>query len=705
MNKLWPLLLTTVILTGCEDPYPSQEVQDNLSVNAPAQERKVRSGFGTNFEGRTFDFTEGNTDEYFISAVVPSGRAVITFTDLPAGATFVRGENKISWQPGFDFVNVSIMDNKLQEVATTIPVKMRIHSTDNPGIREEFTGFFRVRNFRNPTEIQIGATQWSELDVNEGDTETQRITITSVDFPDGPYQLTISPQIQGLTFTPVSNVPNQYDLTFAPGFDAIKIQDCVFNFGCERSENVTFSVRGPDGFTVSTSKTITYNDVRKTPEVSFPENLTIGLNGSIQFVATDPNNEVAPTIELTSMKPEHGEFTFTTEDFDAISKSTVATIDWKDIPLTYNNQIERLSFRICNYDHGDFESDGSISGITNCIDKSVNITITNNQRPAPQIVREDWPLNDKKIFLVGETYSQDLKFTLGENEDIASVDLILPPLITDGSGTNPTQNLVELGTLDGEFSVDITALAPGPYQFSVRVTSSYGVQTSEAFIFEVLPADWSTTLVLGNSVRDQENVNLQSHIADFDFVNPFNTPLVYPITERRETAVIGTAALKEMNEDEFTNVFRTFKNVVIASPVLAQLPTSVLSMFSVMSVEPLNQRYQDLTGATDITTEKLVAKRGVLTSAAVQPSFKGNSTTESMNPQTLFVGSDSPCETAMFIRLGQQELPLATVCNNTRGGKWIIVGTEWGDLKMDASELQLPATWFNELLNLEIDND
>jgi hypothetical protein len=718
MKKVWPILLALAV--GCNDnPYP--DAGQNVSTEAPKEKRTVRNAISVDFSDRVFNFSEGTEDFYRLNVKVPAGKPIIKVKGLPDGAVYETREVLVDEHPSDPSKNVYerrtglwwLPDTKVVNTEVSPELRQRIFEADvfvssslSPSVKSSFKIFLKVKNTRGQTKLDMGQS-WDNLDVNEGGRDDIDLTIDSKDFPNGEFDLSISPRIEGLRYEPVLNRPTKYKVVFEPNFDAIHVKDCGGSSFCKKTFDVSFRVTEPDNHTTNIVKKVSYQDRRQDVAVSLDEEIEIGLNGTFQFLSSDPNNEVEPRVELSGPEPEFGKFELVTSSFTATNKSTLTKIKWTDIPQSMIGENEFLSFRVCNYDYDDYNSNSdSFDDPSRCRTRTIEVKIEHNQRPAPELTRDNWLNNERKYFLVGEKKSNTISFKVPADEDAPQIDLIRPKAAGDGAGSDPVaDNNIRIMQIGDEIRIDIEAVKPGPAQFSIRLTSAYGVQHTEGFFFEVLPADWSSTLVLGESKRSQEQKNLEANIDNYDFINPFNTALKFPVTLKRDTIVIGTDILKDMPADDFfDNIFENFENIIIASPLINELPESVLRRFKDAKVEPKNDRLKQQDPNVDFSKLELIANSDVISTNSKLANLKGDSTNESQNPSTLFVKRNSPCKITFFISddAAQKEYPVTAVCNRAGAGKMVLMGTEWGEFKMDATEKELPKKWFDEHMKLEI---
>lgn len=713
MKKVWPMLLALAV--GCnENPYPN--AGSDVSKEKPKAVRAVQPAISVDFNERVFNFTEGTEDYYRLNAKVPTGKPVISLKGLPKGAVYETRKVVIDQATGDFEMKTGLFwnpDTKIVDTELNPELRERIFDVDvyvassaDTSVKSSFKIFLKVANTRQSTKLTMGSN-WDNLDVKEGGKDELKLKIESKDFPTGDFDLTISPKIQGLRYEPIQNAPGEYNVIFEPNFDAIHVKDCGGSSFCKKSYDVSFRVIEPDNHTTNIVKKVSFNDARQDVAVSLEEEITIGLNGSFEFLSSDPNNEVEPRVELSGLEPEFGKFKMETQSFTATNKSTLTKIQWTDIPQSMIGDSEFFSFRVCNYDYSDYRDANNPSEPSRCRTKSIEVKVVQNIRPEPKITRPKWQNNERKYLLVGEKLTEVVEFEVGAGEDDPKIELIKPKAAGDGQGDDQVvDNDITIFQSGNKIRMIVEAKKPGPAQFSIRLTSSYGVQHVEGFFFEVLPADWSSILVLGESRRSQEQKNLEANIENFDFINPFNTALKFPQTLKRDTIVIGSDILRDLPEDEFfNNIFQNFKNIIIASPLVVNLSDAVLNRFKDQSVQP-NGRLSSRNFTGNIADLALIADKDVISANSKAAGLRGDSSLESADPAIIKVSRNSACKAALLFEAEinniTEEYPLAVVCNRGNGGKMILMGTEWGEFKMEASEIKLPQTWFEELMNLEL---
>ena len=500
MKQLWPILLALTI--GCNDnPYPN--AGSDVKKDKPEERRTVRNAIAVDFSERVFNFSEGTEDFYRLNAKVPTGKPLIRLKGLPKGAVYEKRKVLVDENPNDPSQNIYEYrtglwwkpDQKVVNTETSPDIREKIFdaevfvsSSATPSVKSSFKIFLKVSNTRQPTKLDMGDS-WNNIDVKEGDRGELDLIIDSKDFPNGGFDLSISPRIEGLRFEPILNQPAKYKVVYSPKFDAIHVRDCAGSSYCKKTFDVSFRVTEPDNHTTNIIKKVSYSDRRQDVSISLNEKIEIGLNGTFQFLSSDPNNEVEPRVELSGPKPEFGKFEIENSSFTATNKSTLTKIKWTDIPQSMMGQSEFLSFRICNYNYGDYNKDnGTFRVPSKCQVKSIQVSIVYNERPAPQISRDNWRSNERKYLLVGEKVSETISIKIPSDEDSPQIDLVRPKPIGDGAGSDPVQdNNIKIMQIGDYIRVQIEAVRPGPAQFSIRLTSAYGVQHTEGFFLKYYP--------------------------------------------------------------------------------------------------------------------------------------------------------------------------------------------------------------------------
>ena len=127
-----------------------------------------------------------------------------------------------------------------------------------------------------------------------------------------------------------------------------------------------------------------------------------------------------------------------------------------------------------------------------------------------------------------------------------------------------------------------------------------------------------------------------------------------------------------MPEDAFfDNIFENFKNIIIASPLINELPESVLRRFKDAKVEPKNDRIKTQDPNVNFAKLELVANGDLISMNSKSGQPKKVIQLLNLKTSTLFVKRNSPCKITFFISddLAQKEYPLAAVCNRSGSGK------------------------------------
>ena len=145
-------------------------------------------------------------------------------------------------------------------------------------------------------------------------------------------------------------------------------------------------------------------------------------------------------------------------------------------------------------------------------------------------------------------------------------------------------------------------------------------------------------------------------------------------------------------------------HVVVASPLLDQLPEKFLNTLKEDLGVSILGRYSELTGTPDLSTMNFVVT-SQFESSTHNVSLNLSTTGESYDPLIFNGGLDDPnknCKAVMGLSsLGQTPYAIGLTCRklwNKTKGRVSILGTEWADLKFHEDDNDIPSKWFNTML-------
>ena len=89
--------------------------------------------------------------------------------------------------------------------------------------------------------------------------------------------------------------------------------------------------------------------------------------------------------------------------------------------------------------------------------------------------------------------------------------------------------------------------------------------------------------------------------------------------------------------------------------------------------------------------------------------MKGTATGESVDPVLFVAGVERQnCQDVLDLADERREkrYKIGVICDRVNGqyGRLAILGTEWADLKVGDSDKNIPARWFNQMLNNRLNN-
>lgn len=663
---LLPLFL---VLTACDqDPYP---VEGDLRTVQRSEPQKPLPALAISIDDK-IEYREGRYREYKVRvAVEEPGEPIVKVDNLPEGAEFDPKTFIIKWRPDFYAGN----DPNDPGIKSRIyPITIWLRSTVLP--KEQFRKTVNLVVFDVPQEIDVTPGRRNPS-VNENETFSETITISNADYPQGPFKLLTKGLPANLEVEEVS--PTQFRLKFKPDF--FHVNRTVQTRGELKYEGKLI-VSNPANHIVEKEYSITVNDVRRKVSLVAPENMEQGLDASFQIAAYDLNREIAPTIRLTSDVPGFG--TFKTEIIkNPKSFASVLNVFWKDIPPAYNNTKQKISYEACVLN--------SRNSTTNCEKKTTTIKLVVRDRKAPLISRNSWPAGELIYLGFNERLTRSLRITDQEDTSLTpKVEVFPEEMRKYVTWSN--------GTIAMRFNKE------GVFQFNVRATSDYNMSSSESFIVEVFPESRKRTLLFADSTRDPEVMFYRDTFkGTMDIMNPAIQVVNQRNISDRDTLVITTSTLLDPSvKSEVLSAIKTIKNVVIASPLIEELPEEFQTeLAEKYDLKPIG-RYQSLPNLPPLSKMSFeTTKQFQKPKDAVR--LKGTTTSESANPMIFNVGLDDPdkiCKGVLGLNEDGLNPPLVVglSCARFGGGKIVILGTEWADFLTSETDKNIPVKWFDTLI-------
>ena len=761
------LLVLSLVLTGCNrDPYPSD---GSIRLTERSEPRVPLPDLSLTVNDKLFSFEEGSLNEYKIQARY-TGTPIVSIESLPEGASYEFDNETItlSWKPDYSTVRVTPSSPEgfrhhlitvwlrsaeddlkatyahVSMVVKNRPRPIKLKFTKKVGlVNEDITDLLEVSNLGGSTdEIVV---------IEEGTKWQANLTISSEDFKDGPFEVRHNVSAFSGTGVNASSIPlhglkivkqsnTEFVLTLAPSYSYVS----------SAKEVMTYSgkviVHDPSNNFSEFRLAFNIKNKDVPPEIMLPKKFSFpsdSPNLNMTVVAYDPNEELIP--RLKSLKIDHvsikldnsttikafkesedgcvsggvigeikGDICLTEKSND-VNFSMALGISLKNVPLLGRSRASsNVVFEFC-------------LGNRVCKEQSTTVFFEKTRYPAPLIKRFDWKKEETAYLKRGEEYFKEISVVT--NDDYGKVVEIFPEHI---------RNYISWGTKEIDEETVIEGLKfnfpeEGIFNFTLMVTSSFGVSSLENFKVEVFPEDRKKNLLLFNSSID----NLENNFyKNSDFINPQASTITERDLFNRDTVVITTSALEDMSEETEQRILQAIDassgNVVIASPLIADLSERLLSKLRTLvggNVDiialvdrPYLHKLEEWPLVTELTvgsagplaligeSEATVSLRGTTSIHSTEPSFfrinasnNGRLGTDDLDNLAGQDEKGATCTNTLFVNgiasKHGEFYSLGMVCRRQDGvdGLVSILGTEWADL--NSSVLGLTEEWYNKMLN------
>jgi len=674
LSLLFTLLMASTLFVGCdEDPYPAGE---GVIVRTPTLEEEPLPELSLAVDD-VIEFREGRKGTYLIrGAVAEPGEPIIAVEDLPAGASFDEETNIITWIPDH-FAGNDPNDPGIKSRIYPITVELRSSEDDFRAVRKQVNLF--VHDV--PQVITINTARSGSVD--EGKTFSSTFTIENEDYPDGPFKVLLNDMPPNMDLIADKDDPTKFTMEFKPDFfhvnrstdgDDVEYKGVIF-------------VSNPANHIEEKAFNITVRDIRLDSKLVAPKELVQGLDVSVQVAAYDLNKEVTPKITLlggSADRPQFGDFEFEVVNSEE-NYSSVLNVTWKDIPPARNGETHTLNFKACVL---------SFSGsYNNCTTSSTKVTFVVRDRKAPRITRSAWPVDELIYIDFDKEISRRVLITDMEDTSLTPKVEIFPEEMRQYVSWRN-------GSLTAKFD------KPGVFQFNVKATSDYNMSSTESFILEVFPKEREETLIFADSTRDPEVIFYKSRFKNIQMMNPAIQQINPRNISGRDRLIITSSTLLDKSiQDKVMAAIDKIDNVIIASPLIENLPKEFYDrLVNKYDMSPIGRLSQipnapklenakfHFTQHFDVPTET-IGLMGTASSASVDPIiFNGGLYDTEKNCKGVLGVSETDINP--FI--------IGLSCKRTErsgGGRVSILGTEWADLKTSVDDEEIPAKWFETLLN------
>jgi len=666
LMKLILLLCIVVCSFSCkQNPYPAN---GEIKVSQRQEQRTVEPPLSISVEDM-IEFKEGRYREYPIRVSVKEpGTPIVSIDNLPTGVEFDAQNNILKWRPSY-FDGNDASDPTIKSRIYPITIWLRNSLDPVRALRRTIN----LVVYDSPQVIDITPSNITSVD--EGQKFSNTFTIANADYPKGPFKIVTTGFPANTELIKVNE--NTYKLDFTPDYYHVnrKIDGAI------KTYQGKIIVANPANQSMSKDLAITVNDKRLEAKLVTPSTLVQGLDVSFQVVGYDLNKEMSPIVSMTSSRPGFGKFSFQ-EIKNEESSSTVLNVSWSDIPPVHNGEEFNLTFRSCVL--------GSSSANDNCKEATTKVKILLRDRKAPSIARADWPAGEIIYLNFADTLNRKIQVRDSEDINLKPKVEIFPEEMrkyVSWNGDNLRLNFTE----------------PGIFQFNLRATSDYNVSSMESFLVEVFPKDRNKTLFFADSTREPEVIFYKKSFKNVDIMNPAIQDINVRNLSGRDTLVIGTSSL--LDPDLQATVMKAIdkiKNIVVASPLIDQLPEKFLTKlrndYGLVTIG----RYSQLPNLPPIEQMQF-AKTSQFGDSKNPIYLKRSASSESHDPMLFNGGLYEPskiCKGVLGLSLnGVNPYVIGVVCNRENGGRVSLLGTEWADLLVSAGDEQIPLLWFNTMIN------
>lgn len=677
MKFLLSCLLLLSFVSSCkQNPYPSAGNSED-STRTPQdddrpEDRNPKPPLSLSVDS-SIKFQEGRQLQYQIRAEVQSpGKPIMWIEDLPNGATFDDKEKVLTWKPSF-FDGNDPKDPSIK--VRTYKVKVFLRSSLLP--KDQISEDVLLEVYDTPRAVKIIGSDYGT--VSEGSTLKYKFKIENEDYPVGPFKVLTSGMPANTKVTQLSDT--EYQLEYSPDYYEVNLK----KDGSRVEYQGKIYVNNPANHVGEKEVEIRIDDTRlgvnlQTPNTPQTPVLEQGLDASFQIAAYDLNKEVTPEIELTSNRPNFGHFKMDLVENED-SSSSVLNVKWMDIPPEHNGETISIGFKACVLKYS--------STYSNCTTNSIKVKIVVKDRKSPIINRNNWPVGELIYLGFKENFTRNIYVTDGED-----------PRIQPRVEVYPVEMRKSVSWSNNRLSMKFDKA--GTHQFSLKAISDYKTSTSQSFIVEVFPEDRSKTLFFADSTRDPEVKFYQKHLKDVSLMNPMIQDINTRNISDRETLVLGTSILYDKAaSSQILKAMSKIKNIVIASPLIDNMPDKFLDELRNDYNMDFIGRYNDLPRTPDIT-KTYFAYTSQFNTPKNRVGLKLNASSESHNPLIFNGGLDEPnkkCKGVLGLTdNGNNPLVIGVVCTRNNGGKITLLGTEWADLKVHQDDMNIPSSWFNTML-------
>ncbi|MBY0517812.1 MAG: hypothetical protein K2P81_12955 [Bacteriovoracaceae bacterium] len=675
--KLLALSLTLAFFAGCNsksNPYPTDGV---ITRNPQQQPWEARPALGIDTQD-LMSFDEGKETEYRVSVKVPKGNPILDWQGLPQGAYYDATKGALVWLPNYfdanDSTNPSIKTREYPVVLVLSSDADRVTS-----IRK--TILLQVHDTARPVVINGMRNDYS---LTEGESlELARFNVSSEDFPSSDdIKMSLKNSTPGLKLSR-GDRSGEWVLKAQYGYDAVKVgTGCTSSWNCELKIKDALVAQIPDGRLSESSFELTIKDKRQDVSVSLAKDIDVAGDMSVSFTAIDGNQEISPLIKVTTAPPV-GVFKIKkTSQKSALAPDYQAQYEmsWTQLPPEAMGQTYTVVLQACN---------STISWQVNnssCSNISVNLKVEQREITPPTIARGDWSQSVIKYVQPGKAFTSRVDISAGRAE---------LRILSQTVQSSDSEDEVKLNGAN----LKITSNKPGVKTVTINVVNSIGGIATGVFLYEVLPLNWGSNVVIGTASAVNEFTALEILLgsASRSYLGGFNydsRALAY-----RKSVTAGTHSLSLPDGATDLAFFaKSLDKVLVTTPMHTALPEAVVNELRSHGVY-LAGRASAQAGFKLSEFDLIPARKLGLPTGAT--GLLGTLTTQSADPALLSLTMSSDCERLFSLfKPGSPptELLVGVSCPRKNGGKLVVLGFEWSDIKISEPDAALPAQWFKKMM-------
>jgi hypothetical protein len=669
------------VLAGCkQDPYASNlKPGQHVVVDNPNNQEQDSRVFSIEAPDLIECTESENCSAEIIGHVPTPGQASISFKGMPNGASFDPLTSTFSFTPGFDVVDVA---SHPDQTMILIPLMVTVRSSADSVTETSRTISILVKNKLQPVQINVTGSS----NVDEGSVLEQTVEINSPDFPNGPYHLVASGAPVGSEVIESNGFPNRFRVRFTPNHSFVSVNDESSGNGYIKRVPISYQVGLPLGAPTVQDQTWIVKDVRQTPFITAPENLTQGLEVSFPIRAEDMNSEVAPKISVNTSVP-FGRLTTTTiaesSSRSAGYPSKVIMVKWDQLKLINLGTTTPIQYEVC--------VQRSRYSITLCTQKKVMVTLKADLHAAPLMDRAVWKSGDFRFLKMGSQLNLPLPITDAEDARL--------PVSVKILSNQPDAVQWKNGSLN------IVPQQEGVLQFSLIAESVFGQTRTENFVLEVLPESWAKTVILAGDTIGKETLETMKLLTSVELLSP-----KFQISSRtlalRESCLLNTESLNSsaFNANTFERMFQSVDRILVSSPLAGRLLPKLEGDWKTSGIR-IRGRLNDLLPGEKIQNFTLMTdSRSNLESPSLPAGLNGTLTAESGNPIVFDLENTSTGSCAPLFRLVKPGASFVVAVTCKISGKQLtLLGFELADVLLDQADQHLISAWANRFLSGKVD--